>query len=82
MGGKEFHHSNINLDFNEYVKKIESYLFIQANLTSLSVFSFLLVTLKIAVAYRKQRVALPGPFPCTLLRYHQCSNSLAIVTRW
>lgn len=63
------------------VLKMEVQLFIQANLTSASVISFLLVTLKIGVAYRKQCIALAGLDPHTLLRYHLCSNSLAVVTR-
>lgn len=63
------------------VLKTEVQLFIQANLISLPVTSFLLITLKIGVAYRKQCIAVAGLDPHTQLRYHQCSNSLAIVTR-
>lgn len=37
--------------------------------------------IKIGVAYRKQCIAWAGLDPHSLLRYHQCSNSLAIVAR-
>lgn len=60
---------------------MELHLFIQANLTSVPVISFVLITLKIGAAYREQCIGLAHLDPHTLLRYHQCSNSPAIVTR-
>lgn len=61
--------------------KMDLHLFIEANLTSVPVISFLLITLNIGAVYRKQCIALAHLDPHTLLRYHRCSNSLAIVTR-